>query len=342
MTDDDRHGGRRATLHDVADAAGVSFKTVSRVVNGEPTVAARTAARVEAVIDELGFRPDGAARSLRLRQRMQLAGLIVSDMTNPHVTALADGVEQTVRGRGHALVMANAAEDSDQERALIADLLRRGIEGLVVVPSGPEHGHLTAAARRVPLVLAHRPVEGLDVDVVLPDDYGATYDGVRGLLDRGHRRIAFIGDRAYIHNIRERLRAFRAAHERAGIGLDDRLIVMDSHTADSGQAVVSGLLDRHDPPSAVFASNNLNCLGALTAVARARADVEVVGFDELLLGEFFEVPLTLLTYDQRELGRTAAALLLDRIDGATDPPQHVVVPVAVRRLRPPAAGRPSR
>lgn len=339
---DDRPGGRRVTLHDVAEAAGVSFKTVSRVVNGEPVVAAHTAARVEAAIDQLGFRPDGAARSLRLRQRMQLAGLIVSDMTNPHVTALADGVEQTVRGRGHALVMANAAEDSDQERALIADLLRRGIEGLVVVPSGPDHGHLAGAARRVPLVLAHRPVDALDVDVVLPDDYGATYDGVRDLLDRGHRRIAFIGDRVYIHNIQQRLRAFRAAHERAGVDLDDRLIVMDSHTADSAQAIVAGLLDRHDPPSAVFASNNLNCLGALTAVARARAHVEVVGFDELLLGEFFDVPLTLLTYDQRELGRTAAALLLDRIEGATDPPQHIVVPVTARRLSPPTARRPSR
>lgn len=342
MSGDDRSGGRRVTLHDVADAAGVSFKTVSRVVNGEPTVASQTAARVEAVIAQLGFRPDGVARSLRLRQRMQLVGLIVSDMTNPHVTALADGVEQTVRTRGHALVMANAGEDSHQERALIADLLRRGIEGLVVVPSGPEHGHLASVARRVPLVLAHRPVDALDVDVVLPDDYGATFDGVRSLLDRGHRRIAFIGDRAYIHNIRERLRAFRAAHQRAGVELDDRLILMGSHTAESAQAIVSDLLGARDAPSAVFASNNLNCLGALMAVARVRADVEVVGFDELLLGEFVDVPLTLLTYDQRELGRIAAALLLDRIDGAGRPPRRVVVPVTARRLSSPPAAHPSR
>jgi LacI family transcriptional regulator len=339
MDGDDRPGGRRVTLHDVAQAAGVSFKTVSRVINGEPTVASQTAARVEAAIDELGFRPDGVARSLRLRQRMQLVGLIVSDMTNPHVTALADGVEQTIRTRGHALVMANAGEDSPQERALITDLLRRGIDGLVVVPSGPEHGHLAAVARRVPLVLAHRPVDAIDVDVVLPDDHGATYDGVRDLLDRGHRRIAFIGDRAYIHNIQERLRAFQEAHRHAGVAVDQRLVVMDSHTAESAQAIVADLLAGPDAPSAVFASNNLNCLGTLMAVARAHASVEVVGFDELLLGELLDVPLTLLTYDQRELGRVAAELLLDRIDGATQPPRRVVVPVTARRLSSPPASR---
>ena len=339
MSGDDRSGGRRVTLHDVAEAAGVSFKTVSRVVNGEPTVASRTAARVEAAIAELGFRPDGAARSLRLRQRMQLVGLIVSDMTNPHVTALADGVEQTVRARGHALVMANAGEDSRQERALIADLVRRGIEGLVIVPSGPDHEHLAGVARRVPLVLAHRPVDATDVDVVLPDDYGATYDGIRDLLDRGHRRVAFVGDRAYIHNIHQRLRAFRAAHQHAGVEVDDRLVVMGSHTAESARGIVSDLLAGPDRPSAVFASNNLNCLGALMAVAAtraaARADVEVVGFDELLLGELLDVPLTLLTYDQRDLGRIAAELLLDRIDGTSNPPRRVVVPVTARRLSAP-------
>jgi LacI family transcriptional regulator len=339
MSGDDRSGARRVTLHDVAEAAGVSFKTVSRVVNGEPTVASRTAARVEAVIDELGFRPDGVARSLRLRQRMQLVGLIVSDMTNPHVTALADGVEQTIRARGHALVMANASEDSQQERALIADLVRRGIEGLVIVPSGPDHEHLAGVARRVPLVLAHRPIDATDVDVVLPDDYGATYDGIRDLLDRGHRRIAFVGDRAYIHNISQRLRAFRAAHQHAGVEVDDRLVVMGSHTAESARAIVSDLLGGPDAPSAVFASNNLNCLGALMAVAGTRADVEVVGFDELLLGEFLDVPLTLLTYDQRELGRIAATLLLDRIDGTSQPPRRVVVPVTARRPSSPRAAR---
>ncbi|HSK92378.1 MAG TPA: LacI family DNA-binding transcriptional regulator [Euzebyales bacterium] len=342
MGGDDRFAGRRVTLHDVAEAAGVSFKTVSRVVNGEPSVAASTAARVEAVIDELGFRPDGAARSLRLRQRLQLAGLIVSDMANPHVTALAAGVEHAMRARGHAVVMANAGEDSSQERALIADLLRRGIEGLIVVPSGADHDHLAGVARRVPLVLAHRPVDALQADVVLPDDYGAAYDGVRDLLDRGHRRIAFIGDEAYIHNIQERLRAYRAAHQQAGVELDDRLVVMGSHTAESAHAAVSTLLQGRGAPSAVFASNNLNCLGALTAVAGAGADVELVGFDELLLGAYFGVPLTLLTYDQGELGRLAAGLLLDRIDGASHPARRVVVPVTARRLSAPPTAYPAR
>ena len=243
------------TLRDVAAAARVSIKTVSRVVNGEPRVASETARRVETAIRELGFRPDQAARSLRLGQRMQLAGLIVSDLANPHVTALAHGVEEAMRKRGHALVVANADEDHEQEWALVDDLLRRYIEGLVIVPSGSDHAHLAEVAARVPLVLAHRPVEGLDVDVVLPDDYGATREGVAELLLRRHRRIAFLGDWIHIYNIQERLRGFRDAHDDAGVALDERLIVMGSHTAESAEEVVRDLLASPDPPSAVSASS---------------------------------------------------------------------------------------
>jgi LacI family transcriptional regulator len=326
---------RRVTLRDVAVAAGVSFKTVSRVINAEPMVAPETAARVQAAIQRLGFRPDQAARSLRLGQRMQLAGLIVSDLANPHVTALAHGVEEAMRERGHALVVANADEDHEQEWALVDDLLRRHIEGLVIVPSGAEHAHLAEVAQRVPLVLAHRPVDGLDADVVLPDDYGATRQGVAGLLRRGHRRIAFIGDWTYIHNIRERLRGFRQAHDDAGVALDEALLVMGSHTAESAGEIVHELLDGPDPPSAVFASNNLNCLGVLLAVARSDAAVEVLGFDELPLAEFFAVPVTLLTYDQRELGRIAANLLLERLEGGSAAPRRVVVPVQARTYNAP-------
>jgi LacI family transcriptional regulator len=326
--DEGRTLNRRVTLRDVAAAAGVSAKTVSRVINHEPRVAPETARHVEDVIRRLGFRPDQVARSLARGQRLNLAGLIVSDLANPHVTALAHGVEQAVRASGHTLVMASADEDDEAERAIIAELLDRNVEGLVVVPSGSAHDHLETVAQRVPLVLAHRLVDGIEADAVVPDDLGATRLAVSSLLERGHRRIAFIGDWRFIYNIQQRLEGFVRAHVDAGVDTHDDLIVFGSHTAESARRIVADLLKAPDPPTAVFASNNLNCLGALIAVSQRGAQVDVLGFDEVPMAEHLGVPVTLLTYDQRALGSLAAGLLMSRLQGTSpDPPRRIVLPV---------------
>ncbi|GAB3183258.1 LacI family DNA-binding transcriptional regulator [Nesterenkonia halophila] len=330
---------RQVTLQDVAEAAGVSAKTVSRVVNGERYVAPATAERVERAVRDLGFRPDHAARTLARGRHFRMAGLLLTTLENPHVVALARGVEQVLREEGTSLLIASTDEDAEVERRMVEEFHERGVDSLVVVPSGDVHQHLAEAAERMSMVLAHRAIDGIDADSVAPDDVGSTRAAVAELLAVGHRRIAFLGDLEYIYNIRRRHDGYRQAYREAGAPIDERLIRFGMRTAEDAAMAVRALLDAVEPPTAIFATNNLLCLGALTALraaGRAGEDVSsvhVVGFDDLPEAQFVTQPVTLLSYDKAEVGRIAARLLVSRAAGRHRDPEEVTVPVEVRRIR---------
>ncbi len=321
--------GRRPRLEDVAKLANVSAKTVSRVVNGERYVAPATSERVRQAIRELGFRPDQAARSLARGQRLRLAGLIVSTL-NPYGVEAMRGMERVLRAEGFSLVIASSGEDPEVERKLLLEFRDRGVDAVVLVPSGREHEHLAEAADHMSLVLAHRVIEGLEADSVSPDDFDATRKQVAGLLRAGHRRIAFIGDLDYIYNIAQRHQGYLQAHRDAGIPVDPDLVVFGSRTPESATAITHDLLARTDPPSAIFASNNLNCLGVLLALRTTGGQVRVIGFDDVPEASYLGVPVTLLAYEQAEIGRVAAQLLLERVSGAPRPTRGICVPVTIR------------
>lgn len=329
----------RVTLQNVASAAGVSLKTASRVVNGERYVAVATAERVRRAISDLGFRPDQSARNLARGRRFRIAGLLITTLANPHVVALAHGVEQVLRREGYSLIIASTDEDPEVERQLLEEFSERGVESLVLVPSGDSHDHLTEAAQRMSIVLAHRVLDGLHADSVAPDDRGASRAAVQELLEAGHRRIAFLGDLGFIYNIQQRYEGFLEAHSAAGVPVCESLIVFDSRSAESAAERVTALLNTEQPPTAIFASNNLNCLGTLVALREASgrrgsggaAGVDVIGFDALPEAKYMDVPVTLLSYDQDELGQRAASLLVERAAGRHHEPQHVIVPVTAQR-----------
>lgn len=331
-TEDVNMADMRVTLQQVAESAGVSLKTASRVVNQEQYVSGPTAARVQRAIRELGYRPDSSARNLARGRRFRMAGLLITTLENPQVVALARGVEQVLREAGYSLVIASTDEDPEVERALLEEFLERGVESAVVVPSGSEHQHLSGAASRMSLVLAHRIVEGVDADMVAPDDFRATHEAVVTLLGEGHRRIAFVGDHAYFSNIQQRYEGFKAAHDDFGVAIDAGLVSMGHQTAESSSSCVNEMLFQRTPPSAIFASKNLNCLGTLLALRGKELDVAVVGFDELAEAAYLGVPVRLLSYDQSELGRIAAGRLLARANGDVSAPRRIVMPVTSRHV----------
>lgn len=322
----------RATLQDVAAAAGVSPKTVSRVVNGERYVAEATAEKVRRAVRELGFRPDQAARTLARGRRFPLAGLLVTTLANPYGVAAMHGVERVLRPAGFSFIIASSNEDMAVERQLFEEFRERGVESLIVVPSGVEHDHLVEAAERMNLVLIHRVIEGLQADSVAPDDFGATRAEMAKLLAAGHRRIAFVGDLEYIYNIRQRIAGFREAHREAGVPVDESLVVFGSRTSESAARATAELLDLADPPTAIFGGNNVNCLGVLMALRLRPERPAVVGFDDLPEAAYLGVPVTLLAYEQAEVGRVAAELLVSRASGARGEPRHVTVPVTTRHV----------
>ncbi|MFH8610727.1 LacI family DNA-binding transcriptional regulator [Streptomyces sp. NPDC018029] len=341
----DPHSGRpprdlksgQPTLRDVAERAGVSAMTASRVLRDDPQVLPATRERVRAAAEALGYRPNEVARSLRLGRGTGLVGLVVTNLANPFYSRLALGVDSVVAEHGLKTVIGNTGQDADVERGLVADLLARRVDGIIAVPAGADQRHLAAAvADGVPVVLASRPPEGFAADCVLVDDFGGARDATARLLERGHRRIGFLGSPPAVHTGTERLRGYAAALAAAGLTVDPLLVRQGQTEPHEATRAAAGLLALPDPPTALFCSNNRNTIGAFRALratdvrSRDGAHVALAGFDDFELADVLGLPLTLVAYDSDEVGRAAGRLLADRLHTtAAGPPRQIVVPTSL-------------
>ena len=324
------NGGSRPTMSDVAGAAGVSLKTVSRVVNGETAVRPETVARVELAIRTLGFRRNEAARTLRSRQRSRMLGLIIKDLSNPFYSAIARGVEDVTRRRDELLITASSDEDPERERTLALQLCERRVDGLLIVPAGEEHRYLLPELEvGTKVVFIDRPPGDIAADLVLLDNVGGARSAVRHLVERGHRRIAMVGDQMAIFTARERWRGYCDELADAGCVVDPALVRIGCHDAPAAEKAVHDLLELAEPPTAIFAGNNRIATGALRALAVAGRDVALVSFDDLELADLFSIPVSAVSYDPADLGRRAAELLSRRLDGDTSSPRRVVLPTVL-------------
>lgn len=319
---------RRVTLRDVAREAEVSIKTVSRVVNGEPLVNPATAARVSEVADRLGYRPNELARSLKGKASRTI-GLIIADISNPFFADLCQAAEQVARDRGYSVVLGASAENVEAEREYVSILTSRRVDGLLLVPAPEGHGYLEdEQAAGLPIVALDRPAEGITSDVVMVENRAAARGATEHLIGHGHKKIAFVGDSEYIYTARKRLDGYKEALE--GHGLDP-VYRLGAGSVASAQRAANDLLSLPEPPTAFFAGNSLMTAGVLHAIEKAGLsmpeDVAFVGFDDFELLSVLRPNLTLVRQPTRELGRRAAQLLFDRIDGKGPPiPQNLVLP----------------
>jgi LacI family transcriptional regulator len=319
----------RPTMRDVAAHAGVSLKTVSRVINAEAGVSAATAARVTEAIEALGFRRNDLARSLRQGRTSSTLGLVIEDAANPFYSAIAQAVERAAWDRGYLLITASCEEDPARERELVQTLLRRRVDALLLVPASSDHAYLAReTADGTPVVFLDRPPIGIHADQVLLDNVGGARAAVEHLIAHGHVRIAFIGDYEQLHTTGERLAGYRQAVGAAGIAVDDELVRTGSHDADHAEEVVAELLvlppDRR--PTALFAANNRNTVGALRALRGTTRPLALVGFDDFELADLLAMPVTVVRHDSYRMGAHAAELAFERLAGPEPAPQRIVVP----------------
>jgi LacI family transcriptional regulator len=321
---------RQPTMRDVAKLAGVSPATVSRVVNGERYIRAETRECVERAIAELGFHRNEIARMLRPGQTGDTIALVIEDPANPFWSAITRGVEEIARRHRHMLVVGSTGQSFDQERDLLRDLIRRRVDGLLVVPTADDHLDLhTELGRRAPVVFIDRAPPGVPADSVVLDNVGGARRATEYLLSEGHRRIGYIGGDPAVGTGAARRSGYRRALSDAGLEYDPRLVSLDNHTVEAALAAATGLLDGPDPATAIFADNNRICVGVLRAAARHAAAVGVAGFDDVELADLLTQPIALITYDAVELGRRAAERLFERIGGATGKPEELVLPTAL-------------
>lgn len=341
-------GGRRPTLVAVAEHAGVSLKTASRVLNNEPNVAPATRERVQAAARALGFRRNAVATDLARGGASRLVGFVTGDLANPFYSAVASGIELELRGRGLQLVIASTDEDPARERELTQELLERRVGALVVTSTVREHAELhEEVASGLAVVLVDRPAPDIDADTVVIDNRGGVRVAVEHLLEQGHRRIGLVGDESRLWTSRERREAFVATLAERGVANPDRYVRDGAHDADRARAFAAELLALDEPPTAILTANNKITVGALHAlrdrVANSGADpVALVGFDDFELADLLGI--TVVGYDAVEMGRRAAALAIARVDNPLAPSQLVVVPtrlVARGSGEVPPAGRVS-
>jgi LacI family transcriptional regulator len=313
-------------MRDVAEKAGVSLKTVSRVINEESGVATATAERVGAAIAELGFQRNDLARSLRHGLSSSTFGLVIEDVANPFYSTIAQAIETAARERGFLLMTASAREDGDRERELVTALVGRRVDALLIVPAGEDHGYVDAIRGRTAFVYIDRPPVGFEADAVLIDDMGGARRAVEHLLAHGHRRIACVADPTDVHTARERLTGYHDALAAAGVTPDPALIRTGSRDAEHAQQIVSALLDLPPDrrPTAIFTANNRKTIGALHALVGRADDVALVGFDDFELADLLGI--SVVRVDAARLGSEAAALAFARLDGDERPPQRVIVP----------------
>jgi len=323
------------TLRDVASRAGVSPMTVSRVVNKRGPVSPELRARVEEALAETGYIPNTVARNLRTR-RTDTVALVMPDMTNPFFTALAQGVETAAREAGITLLLANTDQSEDEENRVVAMLLQRQVDGLLIIPAGS--GTETARLCRdqgIPLVVVDRRPETPGVNVVRADAERGAYELGELLAGLGHERTAVLTGPATVPTSIDRVVGFSRALEEAGA--PPPRVVHGEFTIDSGREMAKAMMHEDPPPTAIFAANNFLAIGVLHGLEesglRVPEDVAVVGMDDLPL-EMVTFPfLTVAAQPAVELGRRAVELFLDGLANPDTPALEVVLPteLVVRR-----------
>lgn len=320
------------TLRDVARAAAVSIKTVSRVVNEERNVSSATSARVTEAISRLEYQPNELARSLRARNSYTI-GLIIADISNAFYAACAKAVEGVAQKHGYSVVVCSSDENVETEQAYISLLTGRRVEGLLLVPAAVGHEYYRAEETRdLPLLALDRPMDEastgtVTTDTVIVQNRLGAREATEHLIGHGHQRVAFIGAQEHLYTTRKRLEGYREALR--GQGLEDLARLEAPDTASAARAA-EALLKLPEPPTALFAMNNLITVGVLQTVEkvglRVPEDLALVGFDDFELASVLHPKLTLVRQPASELGRQAAELLFDRLEGVHPPdPQRIVL-----------------
>jgi LacI family transcriptional regulator len=323
-------------MRDVAARAGVSLKTVSRVVNAEAGVSAALVERVQQAVAELDFRPNVGASSLRRADgKTATVGLLVENVANPYSSALQRAVEDVAMPRGVVVFSASLDEDPDRERELARAFAARRADGLILVPASDDQSYLEAELRvGTAIVCVDRECRGVDADSVVTTNRTGSAEGVRHLLAGGHRRVAFLGDRQRVWTAHERYLGYLDAFASARVEVDQAIVVHDLTDPGMADGAVSTLLTRRDPPTALFTAQNLVTIGALRAMRRLGVErsVALVGFDDFPLADLVSPGVTVVAQDPAAIGKLAASVLFSRLAGDTSPTAvHVVPTTLIRR-----------
>jgi LacI family transcriptional regulator len=303
----------------VAAKAGVSTATVSRTINGSPSVTAETAAKVMRAIQAVRYYPNREARTL-VSGRSHTFGLIISDIVNPFFPELVKSFEQTALAHKYDVAVVNTGYDSQRLRSAVERMLERRVDAVAVMTSEFDKRIIGELARRgVPMVFLDVGTVQERISNILVDYEVGIREAVQHLYSLGHRRIGFISGPLRLKSAQLRREALRKCLRECGLRPIPTLAKEANHRVDGGQLAMESLLEEKHRPTAVIASNDLTAIGAMRAAHAAGLavprDISIIGFDDIELCEFTHPPLTSVRLSREELGRSACNALLRAVDG---------------------------
>ena len=327
---------RRATIKDVAALAGVSFATVSRVLDDHPDISRETKERVRAACAQLGYVPNSAARELA-GQATHTIGVIVPDISNPYFSDMATAIEQAAAQQGYRMLLSNSMRDAQQERQAIDGFLSRRIAGILISPLFPEsHQTHRAILGDLPCVYVGINHDGQS-SYVAGDNRAGAYRATRYLLELGHKNLVFLGGRERSLTREQRSAGFRQALQEAGLSGQEFFMAQDQ--VDSGRRwgydIALRLFQQGPLPDAVLAFSDIIALRVMEAAeacgVRIPQDLSLVGYDNISFSALPRIHLTTVSQKKRRQGRIAVAQLLAQIRGDRRPTAHLVQPELIVR-----------
>lgn len=313
------------SIKDVAQTAGVSTATVSRVLAKSSRVKEKTRKRVLDAVEQLNYRPNLIARSLRVQKSAKI-GLVVSDIRNPFFTAIGRAVEDSAYEQGYSVLMCNTDENPEREELYLNVLHDENVAGIIFSPTQQFSARFSTFDSNIPFVIIDRAVNTHQADMVLLDNVAAAYDLTNHLIENGYCKLAGLFGNASTTG-RERNKGFHKALN------EHQLKPVAEHfippRIKQGYDATLALLDQADSPDAIFTSNSLLTAGAFQAIRdrklKVPEDVALVGFDETTWGALVDPPITLIAQPTEEIGRTATELLFQRIEEPTRSPKTVIL-----------------
>jgi LacI family fructose operon transcriptional repressor len=317
------------SIKDVAEKAGVSVATVSRVFSDRPHVRAEVRQHVLAVATQLGYRPSRIARNLR-KQSTHIIGLLVSDVRNPFFVEIARAIEDVANSHQMSVFLCNTDENPQKEQTYLHTLLDELVAGIILVPTQEKvenFGFLLESG--IPIVTIDRSIEGAAVDSVVSDNSQSAHQITSYLIKLGHQRIGAVIGLEKSTTGRERLQGFKRAMADHGLNINEDLIRCIDPTERASEPVVSQWLASDTPPSAIFSGNSLITMGTINAIHNAGLSIpeqiSVAGFDDTIWMPHIGHGITVISQPVYEMGRTAAELLFQRMAEPTRSPREVVL-----------------
>jgi LacI family transcriptional regulator len=306
-----------ATIKDVASKAGVSITTVSHVINETRFVSDDLTKRVQQAMEELNFRPNSLAQSLR-SGKSKTIGLVIPDISNLFFAEISRKIEDNGFDHRYSVILCNTDDDPEKESIYINVLIEKQVDGIIFISAGGDGENLSEnIAREIPMVVADRDIKDIYADIVLVNNKDGGYQATKHLIDLGHKRIGCIAGPSMVTPSGQRLEGYKMALQEARIPFEEKLVTNGDFRYEGGEHAMQELLDLGEPLDAVFVCNDMMALGAMRSINNSGLsipdDISLIGFDNIPISQSVYPSLSTIAQPIKEMANIIVEMLISRI-----------------------------